>query len=279
MEYIINLSCPDRLGLVRTVSGWLFESGCNIFDSDQFLDIDSSTFFMRVHFDGAVQLDALKESFAPIAKTCAMSWELWSCAEPARVMVMVSRLDHCLVDLLYRVRNHELDVEIPLIVSNHPDAGPIAREAGIEFLHLPVTPDNRAAAEATLLDKVHALDIHFIVLARYMQILSGSFCSALPGRIINIHHSFLPGFKGARPYHQAHAHGVKLIGATAHFVTAELDDGPIIAQDVIPVDHTFTPERMAQAGRDVEKLVLARAVRLVLEERVFVHGRRTVVFG
>lgn len=278
MEYIINLSCPDRLGLVRTVSGWLFDSGCNILDSDQFLDADSSTFFMRVHFDGVVGLDVLKTSFEPIARTCAMTWQIWSCAEPAKVLVMVSRLDHCLLDLIYRVRNRELDIKIPLIVSNHPDAGRIAHEAGIEFLHLPVTAQTREACEAQLLDKVRALDIDFIVLARYMQILSGSFCSTLPGRIVNIHHSFLPGFKGAKPYHQAHEHGVKLIGATAHFVTADLDEGPIIEQGVERVDHRKTVDELVATGRDVERIVLAKAVRYLAQHRVLLNGQRTVVF-
>ena len=224
-EYVLMISCLDRKGLVYEVTSWLFGQDCNVIDSDQFGDPKSGLFFMRVHFAGGISLDALLASFEPVGAENSMSWEIWPLSRLPKVLIMVSRQDHCLVDLLYRTRNGELPIDIPLIVSNHRDAYRQAAEADIDFLHLPVTPETRADQERRLMEEVRSRQVDFIVLARYMQILSADFCGAFEGRIINIHHSFLPSFKGARPYHQAHERGVKLIGATAHYVTATLDEG------------------------------------------------------
>ena len=278
MEFILNLSCPDQAGLVRTVSSWLFNNGCNIIDSDQFGDPTSHHFFMRVHFSGNEGADRLRASFQEIAEEHGMSWGLWQKDTKPRVLIMVSRHDHCLIDLLYRTRNGELGIEISLVASNHRDTYPLVAAEDIDFLHLPITSGNRAEQEQRLLDEVARRQIDFLVLARYMQILSPEICVALPGRIINIHHSFLPGFKGAKPYHQACERGVKLIGATAHYVTSELDEGPIIEQGVERVDHRMSATNLAAAGRDVERMVLAKAVRYQAEHRVLLNEHRTVVF-
>lgn len=278
-EFVLTLSCPDRAGLVYTVTSWLFECGCNILDSDQYGDPHSSRFFMRVHFSGGRSRDDLAQTFATVGADNHMDWEIWALAERPKVLVMVSALDHCLADLIYRTRNAELAIDIELVVSNHRDLYPLAAAADIDFLHLPVDGgNNKAEQELRVLAEIHSRNINFVVLARYMQVLSDTFCAELPGKIINIHHSFLPSFKGARPYHQAHAKGVKLIGATAHYVTAELDEGPIIEQDAERVDHRRTPAELVAVGRDIERLVLSRAVRFHAERRVLLNGNRTVVF-
>lgn len=278
-EYILSFVCPDQLGIVRAVSDWLFQRECNIIDSDQFGDPFSGKFFMRVHFSGGVQEADLRSSFAAVAAPRSIDWEIWSAARKPRVMIMASKLDHCLADLLYRTKNDELPIDIALIVSNHRDVYPLAAANDVDFLHLPVTPATKAEQEQRVLQELDTREIDFIVLARYMQILSDGFCRALPGRIINIHHSFLPSFKGAKPYHQAHDKGVKLIGATAHYVTPELDEGPIIEQGVERVDHRATPAQLAAIGRDIERMVLAKAVRFHAEHRIILNDHRTVVFA
>jgi formyltetrahydrofolate deformylase len=277
-EFILSFSCPDRTGLVYTVTSWLFERGCNILDSDQFGDPYSQRFFMRVHFAGDVATEDLQRGFGLVADANTMSWEIWPRDVRPKVLIMVSRLDHCLVDLLYRTRIGELPIEVALIASNHRDTYPLAAAEDVDFLHLPMASDNRADQESKLRDAIAERGIHFVVLARYMQILSAGFCEALSGRIINIHHSFLPSFKGARPYHQAYERGVKLIGATAHYVTPALDEGPIIEQSVERVDHRNSPAEIAAVGRDIERMVLARAVRYQAEHRILRNDGRTVVF-
>ncbi len=277
-EYLLALSCPDRTGLIYAVTRWLLENDCNVLDSDTYKDPFRERFFMRVHFAGDVALDELRDSFDPKARELDMRWELVLADARPRVLIMVSRHLHCLLDLLNRVRLGQLAIDIPLIVSNHPDAEWLADAAGIEYLHLPVTTANKADQEQRVVREIEKHDIDFVVLARYMQIISQTLCERLAGRMINIHHSFLPGFKGAKPYHQAYRRGVKLIGATAHYVTAQLDDGPIIAQDVQPVTHRMPPEELAQVGKDIERVVLARAVQYHAQKRVLINGRRTVVF-
>lgn len=278
MEFLLNLSCPDRTGLVRTVSDWLFGEGCNIDDSDQYRDPSSNRFFMRIHFSGSAQLDALEEAFEKIAIQYEMSWGIWEANRKPKVLVLVSKQDHCLIDLLYRTRIGELPIEIALVVSNHRDAYSLVAADDIDFLHLPVTSENKPEQERQLLDEIQRRQIDFIVLARYMQILSSVVCRSMPGRIINIHHSFLPGFKGARPYQQALNRGVKLIGATAHYVTSELDEGPIIEQGIERVDHRMDLRQLTAVGRDIERIVLSKAVRYQAERRILLNGDRTVVF-
>ncbi len=278
MEYILTFSCPDQIGLVRSVSSWLFELDCNILDSDQYGDPDSGLFFMRVHFAGNEPLDRLNHGFAEIARMHNMHGEIWPVNKRPNVLIMVSKLDHCLVDLLYRTRNGELPIEVNAVVSNHRDAYPLAANQDIDFLHLPINEQNKAQQEAKLLEEITRRAIDFVVLARYMQVLSPAVCEAMPGRIINIHHSFLPSFKGGRPYHQAHAKGVKLIGATAHYVTADLDEGPIIEQGIERVDHRMSPQQLVAVGRDIERMVLAKAVRYQAEHRVLLNQGKTVVF-
>jgi formyltetrahydrofolate deformylase len=277
-DFVLTLSCPDRVGIVHAVSGFCVERGCNILDSQQFGDVSTSTFFMRVHFAGDGTAEVLRSAFTPIADDFAMEWTVHDSAVSPRVLIMVSEQDHCLNDLLYRHRIDALPGEIVAIVSNHRTCEPMARGAGIAYYHLPVTPATRPEQEERLLELVRELDVDLVVLARYMQVLSPSLCDALSGRAINIHHSFLPGFKGARPYHQAYDRGVKLIGATAHYVTSELDEGPIIEQEVARVDHGVTPERLVAVGRDLESVALARAVVWHLEHRVIGNGAKTVVF-
>jgi formyltetrahydrofolate deformylase len=278
MDYILTLSCPDKPGLVLAVSTWLVESGCNILESDQFREGPSNTFFMRVKFAGSKQVDDLNSSFEVVGKSCQMNWQIWPCELKQRVLVLVSKQTHCLTDLIYRAGNGELPIEIVLVGSNHRDAYSIAANGDIDFLHLPVTADTKASQEARLLDEIHARKIDLVVLARYMQILSPEFCAKLPGRVINIHHSFLPGFKGAKPYHQAFDHGVKLIGATAHYVTADLDEGPIIEQGIERVDHRKDAADLVNVGRDVERIVLAKAVKYHAEHRVLLNRHKTIVF-
>jgi len=279
-EFVLTLSCPDTTGIVYHVTGFLFERGCNILDSAQFGDASTGLFFMRVHFsaDAGADADAIRRDFDPIAQRFAMDARIRDLRVRPRVLLMVSKFGHCLNDLLFRWSSGQLPMEIPAIVSNHADFQPLAHGYRIPFFYLPVTPDTRTEQEARLLELVERERIDLVVLARYMQILSAPLCAALKGRAINIHHSFLPSFKGARPYVQAHDRGVKLIGATAHYVTADLDEGPIIEQDVERVDHAMDHEALAAIGRDVESVVLARAVRWHVEHRVLLNGHRTVVF-
>jgi len=278
MDYIITLSCPDKSGLVLAVSNWLVANSCNILDSDQFRDGSNNTFFMRVHFEGEAKLKALEHSFEPVATGNQISWQIWPCSQKPKVLIMVSKQEHCLTDLLFRAKNGELPIKIGLVASNHIDAKPIAAAQNIDFRHLPIDSGSKTAQEKLLLEEVAQRKIDIVVLARYMQILSPEFCNAMAGKIINIHHSFLPGFKGARPYHQAFEHGVKLIGATAHYVTAELDEGPIIEQGIERVGHRNTVSNLVNVGRDIERVVLAKAVKYHAEHRVLMNGHRTVVF-
>jgi formyltetrahydrofolate deformylase len=278
MDYIITLSCPDKSGLVLAVSNWLVANSCNILDSDQFRDGSNNTFFMRVHFEGEAKLKALEHSFEPVATGNQISWQIWPCSQKPKVLIMVSKQEHCLTDLLFRAKNGELPIEIVLVASNHLEAKPIAAAQNIDFRHLPIDPDSKTAQEKLLLEEIAQRKINIVVLARYMQILSPEFCHAMVGKIINIHHSFLPGFKGAKPYHQAFEHGVKLIGATAHYVTAELDEGPIIEPGIERVGHRNTVSDLVNVGRDIERVVLAKAVKYHAEHRVLMNGHRTVVF-
>ena len=280
-DFVLVLDCPDRPGIVHAVSGFLVEHEGNILESQQFFDRLTGRFFMRI--DAAVAGDAatvesLRRDFAPVAERFEMTFEIWEARAPYRTLIMVSKQLHCLNDLLFRHSTGSLNIEIPMVVSNHLDAEPLVRSHGIEFRHVPVTPETKADAEAELMKLHDDLDIHLVVLARYMQVLSDDVCRQLSGQAINIHHSFLPSFKGARPYHQAFDRGVKLIGATAHYVTADLDEGPIIEQDVIRVDHNHDQNQLVAAGRDVEAQVLSRAVRWHSESRVLLDGHRTVVF-
>ena len=278
---ILTLSCADQPGIVHAVAGFLAAHGCNIQDSTQHSDPATERFFMRIAFhdpEAAAALPTRRHGFAHIATKFGMDWQLYDAAIRPRVLLMVSKFDHCLNDLLYRIDSGTLPIDIPTIVSNHPDAGRLAARYTIPFLHLPVTPDTKPTQEAALLDIVTAEKIELVVLARYMQVLSAELCQKLAGRAMNIHHSFLPSFKGARPYHQAHTRGVKLIGATAHYITENLDEGPIIEQDVARVNHADTPDDLIAIGRDVECQVLSRAVRLHIERRVLRNGQRTVVF-
>jgi formyltetrahydrofolate deformylase len=280
-SYVLTIVCPDRPGIVHAVTGFLVESSGNILESQQFDDVPEDRFFMRVLFavsDPAVGLEALRSRFGAIGERYGMTWELWNAAAPYRTLILVSRFSHCLNDLLFRWSSGSLQVDIPAVVSNHPDCERLVRSYGIDFHHIPVTADTKAQAEAQLMGLVDDLGIDLVVLARYMQVLSDDTCKKLEGRAINIHHSFLPSFKGARPYHQAFDRGVKLVGATAHYVTGELDEGPIIEQDVVRVDHRSDAAELAAAGRDVESQVLSRAVRWHAETRVLLNGSRTVVF-
>jgi formyltetrahydrofolate deformylase len=279
-EFVLTVSCPDRPGLVYAVSSFLVQHSANIVQSQQFGDRTNDRFFMRVHFEmfGLADLDELRGAFGYVAESFRMQWQLVDAATPTRCLLMVSRFGHCLNDLLFRHRTGALNLQIPAIVSNHTDMSTLAESFGVPFHHIPVSADSKPDAEAELIKLVTALDIELVVLARYMQVLSNDLCRHLEGRAINIHHSFLPGFKGARPYQAAHERGVKLIGATAHYVTADLDEGPIIEQDVVRVDHTADPDDLVAAGRDVEAQVLARAVKWHSEHRVLVNDRRTVVF-
>ncbi|MFD0775041.1 formyltetrahydrofolate deformylase [Streptomonospora algeriensis] len=282
-EYVLTLSCPDARGIVAGVANLLAAHGCNITESQQYGDSYSGRFFLRTQFtdsEGGLDAgeDALRAAFASLAGEFDMEWDLRPRDVRPRVLVMVSKFGHCLNDLLYRQRSGLLEVDIAAVVSNHPDLEFLARSYDLDFHHLPVNAGTKAEQEARLLELVDAYDVDLVVLARYMQILSEELCAKMSGRIINIHHSFLPSFKGARPYHQAHARGVKLIGATAHYVTADLDEGPIIEQEVSRVDHTHSPEQLAAIGRDLESLALARAVNWHAQRRVLLNAERTVVF-
>ncbi len=280
--YILTISCPDTVGIVFAVSGFLAERGCNILDSAQFGDRVSGLFFLRVHFTAAADSPskaALEGAFAEtIAGPFRMSWKLHDASQRQRVMIMVSKFGHCLNDLLYRYRIGYLPIEIPAIVSNHRDFYQLAAWHNVPFHYLPVTHDTKEQQEERLLEIIEQERVDLVVLARYMQVLSPSLCARLEGRAINIHHSFLPSFRGAKPYHQAYTRGVKLIGATAHYVTSGLDEGPIIDQEVERVDHTLTPDDLVAIGRDIENVVLARAVKYHVEHRVLLNGNKTVVF-
>jgi formyltetrahydrofolate deformylase len=274
----LTLSCPDGPGIVHAVSGALAAVGGNITESQQFGDPESGRFFMRVQVEAQVERNVLDAVILPVAGRFDMTWSLDQVGRPVRTVVMASKAPHCLLDLLYRRQQERLPVDIVAVVSNHVDLAPVAEFYGVPFHHIPVTAQTKPAAEAALQDLIVSLNAELVVLARYMQILSDGLCDFLAGRAINIHHSFLPSFKGARPYAQAHARGVKLIGATAHYVTAALDEGPIIEQDVERVDHSISVEALAHLGEDVERRALARAVRWHAEHRVLLNGRRTVVF-
>jgi formyltetrahydrofolate deformylase len=275
---ILTLSCPDQPGIVARVSTFLFERGCNILDAQQFDDQETGVFFMRVVFEGGAAED-LREAFAPLAKGFSMRWAIRDPKVRRKVMILASQQDHCLADLIYRWRRGELPMDLVAIVSNH------ARETyahldldGVPFHHLPVTRATKLEQEAQIWALIQETGAELVVLARYMQVLSDGLAAKLEERCINIHHSFLPGFKGARPYHQAHARGVKVIGATAHYVTADLDEGPIIEQDVERISHRDTPKDLIRKGRDIERRVLARAVRWWLDDRVLLNRTKTVVF-
>jgi formyltetrahydrofolate deformylase len=281
-QFVLTLSCPDRPGIVSAVSTFLAHNGQNILDAQQFSDVETGHFFMRVVFtaaDLAVGLTALQTGFTAIANRFGMDWQMRDRESRRRVMLLVSKSDHCLADILYRWRTGELAMDPTAIVSNHPRETYAGLDFGdIPFHHLAVARETKAAQEAAIWDLVNQTGTDLVVLARYMQILSDDLSAKLSGRCINIHHSFLPGFKGARPYHQAHERGVKVIGATAHYVTSDLDEGPIIEQDVERISHRDTPEDLVRKGRDIERRVLARAVRHHLEDRVILNGRKTVVF-
>jgi formyltetrahydrofolate deformylase len=278
-RHILTLTCPDRPGIVHAVSGALLEEGGNIVENAQFGDTDTGLFVMRTEFDApAEESAAIASLVAARLGDPAATVIVRRADHRPRVLVMVSKYDHCLVDLLYRWRIGDLRLDIPLIVSNHPDCAQIAANEGISYVHLPVTAATKPQQEQALRALITEHNVDLVVLARYMQVLSDSLCEHLSGRAINIHHSFLPGFKGARPYHQAYERGVKLVGATAHFVTGELDEGPIIEQDVRRVDHAHTAEELSTLGRDTERLVLSRAVGYWAENRVLLVGKKTVVF-
>ena len=281
-SFVLTLSCPDVPGIVYNVSKFLLDQRCNIVASQQFDDGETSTFFMRVQFVPSPgtesSAEALTQAFEPVAGPFEMSWRLVDAAHKPRVLLMVSKFGHCLNDLLFRHSTGGLNVEIPAIVSNHTRFQVLAENYDIPFHHIPVTADTKPQAEAELMALVDDLDIDLVVLARYMQVLSNDLCRSLEGRAINIHHSMLPSFKGARPYHQACARGVKMVGATAHYVTADLDEGPIIEQELRRIDHAMSAEELTLLGRDVESIALARAVRWHVENRVLLNGHRTVVF-
>ncbi|EIE43317.1 TPA: formyltetrahydrofolate deformylase [Pseudomonas aeruginosa] len=281
-HFIIKISCPAASGIVAAVTTYLADRGCYISEMSQFDDETSGRFFMRAVFrfndryEG--DIDEVEQGFVAVAQRFEMEWALHSTAQPMRVLLMVSKYDHCLVDLLYRHHKGELDMQITAIVSNHLELRPMAEREGIRFIYLPVTKDSKAQQEAALMKIVDETQTELVVLARYMQILSDDLCKQLSGRAINIHHSFLPGFKGAKPYHQAYERGVKLIGATAHYVTSDLDEGPIIEQEVQRVDHAYLPDDLVAIGRDTETVALSKAVKYHLEHRVFLNGERTVIF-
>ena len=281
--FVLTASCRGTLGTVSRVSTFLAQRHCYIFEMAQFDEIATGNFYVRCVFSTTPGitpcLDSLKEEFASaVAERDAMNWDMRDTLTPPKVLIMVSKFDHCLDDLLYRQRTGEIKMEIPAIVSNHRDLKPLADWHQIPFHYFPVDPKNKREQERRVMDLVHDTGAELVVLARYMQILSPEICEELGGRTINIHHSFLPGFKGAKPYHQAFERGVKLIGATAHYVTTDLDEGPIIEQVVERVDHTYSPAQLAAVGRDAENMALSRAVRFHLEQRVFTNGNKTVVF-
>ena len=279
-RYVLTLSCPDQPGIVAAISACLMEQDCNITDSAQFGDPESGRFFMRVSFSAPAGMaqETIEATFAPLFKRFDMAAQIHDLETRPRAVILVSRFGHCLNDLLYRHRIGALPIEVPAIVSNHRDYYQLAASHDIPFHHLPATAETRARQEGRLLELFEEERADFLILARYMQVLSDNLCSKLEGQAINIHHSFLPSFKGARPYHQAHERGVKLIGATAHYVTKVLDEGPIIEQEAVRVDHAMSAADLVAAGRDIESLVLARAVKWHAEHRILLNGNRTVVF-
>lgn len=280
-DFTLCATCPAISGVVAAVSSYLYDSGCYLTELHQFDDEQSGRFFLRAVGRitvGDKTLQDLETGFYTVAHSLQMEWEFHRNDEPMRTLIMVSKMDHCLNDLLYRIRKGELQLNITAVVSNHLSCRSIAEREGIRFIHLPVATENKLQQEQALREVIAETDTQLVVLARYMQILSDQLSHELRGRAINIHHSFLPGFKGAKPYHQAFERGVKLIGATAHYVTADLDEGPIIEQAVQPVDHTHTPAALIAAGRDTETVALARAVRLHSEHRVFLDGNKTIIF-
>jgi formyltetrahydrofolate deformylase len=279
-SYVLTVSCKSTRGIVAAISGFLAEKGCNIIDSSQFDDLDTGKFFMRVSFisEEGADRSVIVDGFAPIAQKFTMEWDVFDSADRMKVLLMVSRFGHCLNDLLYRWKIGALPIDIVGVVSNHFDYQKLVVNNDIPFHHIKVTKDNKPQAEAQLLEVVETSGAELVVLARYMQVLSDQLCTKMSGRIINIHHSFLPSFKGANPYKQAYQRGVKLIGATAHYVTGDLDEGPIIEQDVARITHAQSPDDYVSLGRDVESQVLARAIHAHIHHRTFINGNRTVVF-
>ena len=279
MDLIATLQCADQPGIVHAMTSAVLNCGGNIIENQQYTDHTTNTFVMRTRFETSQGMAAAQSSLNGELGKFSPALDIRETAKKPRALVMVTAESHCLRDLMYLLELGELPIEIPLVVSNRQDLKQLVESHGIPFLYLPIEPSNKAAQEKILLAKVEELGIDFVVLARYMQILSSDFCNAMPGKIINIHHSFLPGFKGAKPYHQAHERGVKIIGATAHFVTADLDEGPIIEQDVAHVTHSSTPYELIALGRDIERRVLAKAVKLYAEDRIFIVGQRTIIFS
>jgi formyltetrahydrofolate deformylase len=279
MDLIASLQCADQPGIVHAMTSAVLAADGNIIENQQFTDHTTNTFVMRTRFESTQGLEKATATLQAGLSQFSPALHIRPTDQKPRALVLVTKESHCLRDLLYLLELNELPVEIPLVISNREDLKPLVESHGIPFLYLPIDSGNKAEQEKVMLAKIGELNIDFVVLARYMQILSSEFCAALPGKIINIHHSFLPGFKGAKPYHQAHDRGVKIIGATAHFVTADLDEGPIIEQDVAHVNHTATPEQLISLGRDIERRVLSRAVRMYAEDRIFIVGHRTVVFA
>lgn len=280
-DYILRIDCPDRAGIVAAVAGALCDHNCNIEDSAQFFDRLSGRFFMRTVFrpveGGLATAHGFLKSFAAIAQAFSMVWHVNAASERPRTLILVSKADHCLNDILYRWRTGHLPLDIATVASNHTQTAALAEERGLPFVHLPVSEATRAAQEDQIIAMIDGMNVELIVMARYMQVLSARLCDRYPGRIVNIHHSFLPGFKGARPYHQAWERGVKIIGATAHFATRDLDDGPIIEQETVRIDHTMGPERLQILGQDIECRVLSRALSFYCERRIFLHGNRTII--
>ncbi|MGK0500684.1 MAG: formyltetrahydrofolate deformylase [Oceanicoccus sp.] len=280
-EFILKATCPAATGILAGVTGFLTERGCYISELNHFDDVETGRLFMRCRFHvdgGDTSIESLQKGFPEVAKKLSMNWQIISAAAPMRTLIMVSQYDHCLDDLLYRLRKGEINMDITAVVSNHQILRPMVEREGIRFIHLPMNKDNKAQQEAALLDIIAETNTELTILARYMQILSDNLCTKLSGKVINIHHSFLPSFKGAKPYHQAFERGVKLIGATAHYVTADLDEGPIIQQAVQEVDHTYSADKLVAAGRDTETKALGTAVKLHTEHRSFFNGNKTIVF-
>ena len=279
MDLIASLQCEDQPGIVHAMTTAVLNCGGNIIENQQFTDPTTNQFVMRTRFETSQGIDGAHKSLNEGLSKFNPSLHIRQTAQKPRALVMVTTESHCLRDLLYLEELGELNVEIPLVISNREELRSLVESHGVKFLYLPVTADTKASQEAEILKQIEALKIDFVVLARYMQILSANFCKTMPGKIINIHHSFLPGFKGAKPYHQAHERGVKIIGASAHFVTSDLDEGPIIEQDVAHVTHNATPEELIAIGRDIERRVLAKAVKLYADDKIFIVGKRTVVFS
>ena len=279
MDLIATLQCIDQPGIVHAMTTAVLSCDGNIIENQQFTDSATNTFVMRTRFETSRSLADARKSFADGLDKFSPALEIRETAKKPRALVLVTKESHCLRDLMYLLELGELPIEIPLVISNHEELRSLVESHNIPFMYLPVADKSKAEQEKIMISKISELDFDFVVLARYMQILSSEFCRAMPGKIINIHHSFLPGFKGAKPYHQAHDRGVKIIGATAHFVTSDLDEGPIIEQDVAHVTHSSTPEELIALGRDIERRVLAKAVKLYAEDRIFVVGKRTVIFN